>query len=172
MNQKYVIRIVVAVMLIVAIFFTNANASEPPALTKSQAAQILGFMAFVDIQVVAIVPGSAGQSLMNYSPYCVTVIGIARQNGQVEKIDLPFYYDTDRGWFHYEYDNDENPLHPLTKLRLWTIKGYQEIQPMQTANTVQLEPALPKDAGPTPEQSEALKRLREKRLQEEHTTGQ
>ena len=65
------------------------------------------------------------------------MIGIGRKDGNVEKIKTPFYYDADIGWFYYEYDLNEKQEalggHP-TKLRLWSISGYKEIQPKQPSD--------------------------------------
>jgi len=81
-------------------------------------------MSYTNVEVAAIVQG------MPTGPNSATVIAIGQSDGVIKKIDMQFLYDADIGWFYYQYDGDDLSV-PTTKLKMWTLSGYKEIQPKQ-----------------------------------------
>jgi hypothetical protein len=110
-------------VLITALVLTASSpgleGTETKLPTKQEAAKLLTSMGYEDVIIGAVVEGIPVLGGHNGA----TVVGICRREGKIQKIEASLNYDSDMGWFYYEFDE------PVTKLRLWSSSGYSEIYP-------------------------------------------
>ena len=104
---------------------TTQARGDPKPLSKSDAGRLLMNMGYNPATVIAIIPGLGKGGA---SPSLAMVLGIGQQNGRMAEIEQVFTYDEDLGWFYHEFKTDPQ-TGAVVGFRLWTVGGYDEIQP-------------------------------------------
>lgn len=119
---------VLATVMMVLLASSTALAVDPPPLDKVTAAKILGFMGYTDITVKAVLQGIGGMGMGAFSSTSTAlVLADATQKETRMGRQQTFVYDTDLGWFCFEVPSGPND--DDKRLRIWTVKGYQETTP-------------------------------------------
>jgi hypothetical protein len=117
MKSMQIVTFTLATLVLVA---CDSYGAEVKPLSKPQAEKLLALLGYEEIEVGAVIQH---QSILSGAPSVSMVIAIGRSQGEIKKIEQTFYYDTESGWFFYQFDN------PSNKLRMWTLDGYKELRP-------------------------------------------
>ncbi len=109
----------VLLLVIVATTARISGAADAPVLTRADAQKILESI-YQNVSVGAIVANKATGG--------VRAIAIGLRGNDTVKIERDFYFDSELGWFLYEYDDDGGRKKPA-KLQIWSQNGYREVKP-------------------------------------------
>lgn len=115
-------RILCTVIVLIGLANGIANATDVPPLDKKTAEQILGFAGYTNLVVGAVLNRVA--AVYGPSDSVATVLGVGKLSNENTKIEKLMFYDADLGWFMFAFRSDKTQA-----LRIWTVKGYREIQP-------------------------------------------